>query len=209
MTLVSLLSNGKLVPTQLVENLLSLSVSQLSEQPLGPLILVVRAPADDSGQFLTKIISCALRDAPVTSASQRWPATSAFPTLRVTESEPNEADQIELLSELASAPHCIVPLRATSPARQFLLGRASHCELCLSDPSISAEHCEVVIDDGGVRIRDVKSKNGTRLNGHRLTPDELPWLQPMDRLSFGRIEAFACDARALRAVLRQDLRSLL
>jgi pSer/pThr/pTyr-binding forkhead associated (FHA) protein len=130
--------------------------------------------------------------------------------MRMSRRNLTEADQIELLSELASAPHCLVPLRATRPdGSGFLIGRSPAAEICLSDPSVSAEHARFYLDDEGAKMIDVGSKNGTTLNGRRVDPGEVPWLQPMDRLTFGRVQAFACDPRVLRGVLRQDLKTLI
>jgi hypothetical protein len=193
-----------------VETLLQLQPSQLDEEPFGPLVLLVRVPHDDdTGQFLAQIVASLMKEARNTGEHQRWPVTSQFPTMRFRDTEGSEADQIELLSELASAPHCIVPLRRGRPGKSLIVGRSPDAELLLADPSVSAEHARICVEDGGVRLSDEESKNGTTLNGRRLAPEDCPWLQPMDRLTFGRVQAFACDPRVLRRVLRQDLRALI
>lgn len=205
---MSLVASGKIAPTELVELLIQIGGAKLEELPFGPLVLIVRAPADDySGNFLRELIECVLKEAPVKSEPPGWLSTSEFPTIPIKGREPSDADQVELLSELASAPHCIVPLRGRK--RQITLGRANSCEIILADPSVSGQHASLLVDEGGVRLSDISSKNGTTLNGQRVGEDMAPWLQPMDRLTFGRVQAFACDPRALRGVLRQDLRTLL
>lgn len=206
---VSLIASGKLSPPELVESLLQMQRAQLEEEPFGRLVLIVRAPADDDdGQFVEKLTACVLKDAPVTNDSQRWPLTSEFPAIVREEPSATEADQAKLLSELSAAPQIIVPLRQLEGRQSFLLGRGPQCALSLSDPSVSSEHARVHVQPGGVRIEDAGSKNGTRLNGRRLEVGDVPWLQPMDQVTFGRIRAFVCDPRALRAVLLHDLRGL-
>lgn len=207
---MSLVAAGKIAPNEWVEALLGLDPSELDDEPFGPLVLVVRVPEDDdSGQFQKQLVACVMKETRVTGEQHRWPATGQFPTMRLGKRELNEADQVELLSELASAPHCIVPLRSSRPGGGFLVGRSPNAEIRLSDPSVSAEHARLLLDDDGAKIMDVGSKNGTILNGRRLEAGEAPWLQPMDRLAFGRVQTFACDPRVLRGVLRQDLKTLL
>lgn len=207
---MSLLASKKLAPEEWVESLVSMDPAALEGEPFGPLLLLVRAPEDDdSGQFQKQLIACVTRGNQVTGEHHKWPATAQFPTMNMSNRELTEADQIELLAELASAAHCIVPVRGKRGGGGTLLGRSPAAGIRLSDPSVSAEHAELSVEDGGLRIRDLKSKNGTTVNGRRLLEEECPWLQPMDRLTFGRVQAFACDPRVLRAVLRQDLRSLI
>jgi hypothetical protein len=209
MPAVVLVASGKLAPQQWVETLLAIDSAELDREPFGPLVLLVRAPDDDeSGQFLEQLVASVLKEGVATGEHPRWPVTSQFPTVRIHDAEVSEADQIELLAELSSAPHCIVPLRPTKPGVGHLVGRSPHSEVYMSDPSVSAEHARLYVDDGGVRIFDLESKNGTMLNGGRLPTGESPWLQPMDRLTFGRVQAFACDPRVLRSVLRHELRNL-
>lgn len=207
---MSLLASKKLAPQDWVEALVSMEPAELDDEPFGPLVLLVRAPDDDdTGQFQKQLVACVMKGATVTGEHPKWPATAQFPTMNMSNGELTEADQIELLAELASAAHCIVPVRAARGGRATLVGRSPQASIRLSDPSVSAEHAQLSVEDGGLRISDLKSKNGTTLNGRRLLADECPWLQPMDRLTFGRIQAFACDPRVLRAVLRQDVRSLI
>jgi hypothetical protein len=207
---VSLLASQKLAPEKWVEALVSMEAADLGEEPFGPLLLLVRAPEDDdTGQFQKQLVACVMKGTTVTGEHPKWPATTQFPTMNMSSREITDADQTELLAELTSAAHCIVPVRPGRGGWATVVGRAPSASVRFSDPSVSAEHAELSIEDGGVRIRDLSSKNGTTLNGRRLLAEEHPWIQPMDRLTFGRIQAFACDPRVLRAVLRQGLRSLI
>jgi pSer/pThr/pTyr-binding forkhead associated (FHA) protein len=63
------------------------------------------------------------------------------------------------------------------------IGRASDNEMVISDPAVSAKHCTVEPDpEGGYRLRDLESTNGTHVNG-QLTKG---WaLQPGDVITIG------------------------
>ncbi|MCY0991150.1 sigma 54-interacting transcriptional regulator [Nannocystis sp. ILAH1] len=41
--------------------------------------------------------------------------------------------------------------------------RSNHC--IVDDPTVSRFHCEIVVDEAGARVRDLKSRNGTVLDG--------------------------------------------
>ena len=48
---------------------------------------------------------------------------------------------------------------------ELVLGRSPECQVVLKDFGISRQHARIVVDDDGVRIQDLKSKNGTSVNG--------------------------------------------
>jgi adenylate cyclase len=48
---------------------------------------------------------------------------------------------------------------------EVIMGRSPECQLVLKDFGISRQHAKIVVDDEGVRILDLKSKNGTQVNG--------------------------------------------
>lgn len=207
---VGIFSSRTLGPTLLVESLIELSPAELDAHYLGVMLLIVRVPGDDEPGFQSALEKSVLRQGPPSARSSISPfVTAEIPTLRVPKDEPTDTDQAEMLAELSAAEHVIVPLLARDPGRTLIVGRAVNSDVLLVDSSVSARHAELSVQDGGVRLRDLSSKNGTILNGTTLRPEERAWLQPMDRLRFGRVETFACDPRALRAVLRQDLRTLI
>jgi DNA-binding NtrC family response regulator len=49
-----------------------------------------------------------------------------------------------------------------------VVGRSEGCDLVLLDDKVSAVHLELVATDDGVRVRDLGSRNGTFLHGHRI-----------------------------------------
>lgn len=53
--------------------------------------------------------------------------------------------------------------------QSFVIGRGQGCALCLNDPKVSHNHCEMSVQNGLLLVRDNGSLNGTRLNGQPLT----------------------------------------
>ena len=51
------------------------------------------------------------------------------------------------------------------PETMFLIGRGSDCHLRPHCSAVSTRHCAIAIWAGKVRVRDLQSRNGTRLNG--------------------------------------------
>jgi pSer/pThr/pTyr-binding forkhead associated (FHA) protein len=66
------------------------------------------------------------------------------------------------------------------------LGRANTNSIVLKDELCSREHAEVYFAAGGWRLRDMKSLNGTRVNGADLQSDHE--LVPGDEFEVGRTQ---------------------
>ena len=49
------------------------------------------------------------------------------------------------------------------------IGRSSDCDVCLHDILLSRRHCRLVPTDGGWTVVDLGSKNGTVVNGEKVT----------------------------------------
>src|SRR5260370_325706 len=68
--------------------------------------------------------------------------------------------------------------------QRYSLGRVTSNQIVLKDELCSREHAEVYAANGRWRVRDNKSRNGTRVNGERLDSD---WeLSPGDEIQLGR-----------------------
>lgn len=50
----------------------------------------------------------------------------------------------------------------------FTVGRDAENSLCIPNPTVSSRHAELRVEAGRIVIRDLESRNGTFLNGHRL-----------------------------------------
>src|SRR5258708_30472857 len=72
-------------------------------------------------------------------------------------------------------------LRSGTP---MVVGRAPTSDIPVFDPTISRRHAEVECIDGGVRVRDLGSSNGTFLNGNRV--DATP-VATGDTITFGKV----------------------
>ncbi len=63
--------------------------------------------------------------------------------------------------------------------RELLVGRRESCDIVLRFANVSAHHCQLFLVGGYWYVKDLKSRNGTRINGvkigeHRIDPgDEL------------------------------------
>lgn len=67
----------------------------------------------------------------------------------------------------------------------LILGRRESADIVLRFPNVSGHHCELSLEDGYWSIKDLRSSNGTKVNGVRVTEQKL---QPGDKLSIARHE---------------------
>ena len=49
-----------------------------------------------------------------------------------------------------------------------ILGREGNCDIVIPDRRVSRRHAQVSLDDSGVRLEDLNSKNGTHYNGQNI-----------------------------------------
>ncbi len=69
---------------------------------------------------------------------------------------------------------------------RFIIGRGETAHLRPSSDLVSREHCEILVGDGVVRISDLKSRNGTYVNGLKL--DSPHDASSGDSLRVGRLQ---------------------
>ncbi len=75
-------------------------------------------------------------------------------------------------------------VRRLTPGESFVLGRAPTCNVILHDERCSRQHAEVFFADGGWRLRDLGSRNGTAVGATVLAGEHA--LQPGDMIRLGR-----------------------
>src|SRR6185436_9233316 len=70
--------------------------------------------------------------------------------------------------------------------KKFLVGREQDCHLRPNSDLVSRHHCVFSIDDYAVRLRDLGSTNGTRVNGKPLHGEVI--LKAGDQIGIGKLE---------------------
>jgi adenylate cyclase len=63
------------------------------------------------------------------------------------------------------------------------IGRREDCDISLRFPNVSSNHCELELLNGYWRVRDLGSRNGTKVNGARV---DSAWVLPGDELSVAK-----------------------
>jgi predicted component of type VI protein secretion system len=78
------------------------------------------------------------------------------------------------------------------------VGRRESSDIVLRFPNVSGNHCELELADGFWHVRDLDSRNGTKVNGERVKKQRL---DPDDKLSVARhVFEIHYDPTALGAV---------
>jgi len=67
--------------------------------------------------------------------------------------------------------------------KTLLVGRRESCDIVLRFSNVSAHHCQLSVTGGYWYVRDMKSRNGVKVNGIRVTEKRL---DPGDVLSIAR-----------------------
>jgi DNA-binding NtrC family response regulator len=116
------------------------------------------------------------------------------------------------------------PLEVAIPPVGVVVGADPSADVALSDPAVSRRHCTIVPSGGGFEVADLGSRNGTFLDGVRLTsatvpvgavlrvgttllqlmPDELPLdIPPSASSSFGDLHGDSPAMRQVFAILER------
>ncbi|TWT73109.1 FHA domain-containing protein [Allorhodopirellula solitaria] len=71
--------------------------------------------------------------------------------------------------ELAGAFGQLTPTGGGDPIplikNNLLIGRRKQCDICLDFPNVSSQHCRMTLENGYWFIRDLNSRNGTKVDG--------------------------------------------
>ena len=61
------------------------------------------------------------------------------------------------------------PLAASLEGRKsIVIGRGAECDVVIKDPKASRRHCQLTRAEAGFILEDLKSRNGTSVNGERI-----------------------------------------
>jgi adenylate cyclase len=93
------------------------------------------------------------------------------------------------------------PQQYTFASGEVTIGRSPDCQIVLKDFGISRTHARILVDDDGVRISDLKSKNGTQVNGVPVV--EAP-LKDGDKILLGKFLLTFMKSLESRVVLDED-----
>ncbi len=81
----------------------------------------------------------------------------------------------------------LVPVGGGDPIpllkRNLLVGRRESCDIVLRFSNVSAHHCQLTVTGGYWYVRDMKSRNGVKVNGLRVTEKRI---DPGDILSIAK-----------------------
>ncbi len=79
----------------------------------------------------------------------------------------------------------LMPVSSGTPIiltkERMLVGRRDKCDVVLRHSNVSSHHCELYLEGDYWYVRDLNSRNGTRVNGVRIASEER--LDPGDLLS--------------------------
>jgi two-component system response regulator GlrR len=90
---------------------------------------------------------------------------------------PDEEPPLETLPLKPSGAPAVRRLRLVDPAGRAVadlvkarasLGQQPGSDVVIDDPSVSRFHCEILLDEGTARVRDLSSRNGTWVDGTRV-----------------------------------------
>jgi pSer/pThr/pTyr-binding forkhead associated (FHA) protein len=79
---------------------------------------------------------------------------------------------------------------------EIMVGRDPGCDARINSESISRRHCVLTEGNGGLRVRDLNSTNGTWINSQQVRTG---WLRPGDILEIAYVRFLVADAHAERA----------
>jgi hypothetical protein len=91
---------------------------------------------------------------------------------------------------IAKAPDSPYPDRVS-------VGRARNCDVNFRHPSVSKLHAHLRNEHGRLVVSDRRSRNGTRVNGKLVAPDESRPLAAHDKVQFGSVSTLVLDGHEL------------
>lgn len=79
---------------------------------------------------------------------------------------------------------------------RLVIGRISRCDVRIPLPSVADRHCEIVICQGRLKVRDLGSTLGTYVNGERVHEINL---RKRDHISLGPVTFTLCNGKDVPA----------
>src|SRR5260221_6830921 len=72
--------------------------------------------------------------------------------------------------------------------RSWMIGRAPDCDVVIDNPIVSSHHCQLTLSAGLLSLDDLKSANGTYVNGNRLA--QIINVTANDQITLGKTVPF-------------------
>jgi pSer/pThr/pTyr-binding forkhead associated (FHA) protein len=125
----------------------------------------------EPGAVVSRDVAVLTRDLALALVSQELEALGEDLTLKVRVLEGKDQGLVLPLAE---------------EGRPYVVGRAPHCDLALTDQDTSREHVRLTLAEGVVTVHDLGAKNGTWLGEARAPADRgVPW-RPTTMIKIGR-----------------------
>src|SRR5579859_2525212 len=99
------------------------------------------------------------------------PTPSVNPPGRIVLTPPKAQGKPQITVTVLAGPEQGQLFKVTRPTTT--VGRSNACEVVVTDPLVSRQHCQILLGMSGVSLRDLGSTNGTFLNGVRVTESPL------------------------------------
>ncbi|MEO0127242.1 MAG: GGDEF domain-containing protein [candidate division WOR-3 bacterium] len=81
--------------------------------------------------------------------------------------------------------------------REYIIGRADGCDFIIDGKEVSRKHARIYYEDGKFKIEDLKSTNGTFVNGKQITKVEL---KHGDEINIGNFTIIFDDGRGIEGI---------
>lgn len=91
---------------------------------------------------------------------------------------------------------------------KFLIGRSDECHLRPKSESISRRHCAIVQKKGKILLVDLKSRNGTEVNGKKVDPSKAKILKNEDHIKIGKLEFVAVMEAGVNSVKKSEVKDV-
>jgi pSer/pThr/pTyr-binding forkhead associated (FHA) protein len=118
---------------------------------------------------------CSSCGAPLTVAPD---TTVTIPRVDPLQEVPGEEQLLVSLADVAEGTGVLIVRSGSQAGQRFALegeitrlGRSTENEISLDDITVSRHHADIVASDGGFKVRDAGSLNGTYLNLERIDGD--------------------------------------
>jgi pSer/pThr/pTyr-binding forkhead associated (FHA) protein len=89
---------------------------------------------------------------------------------------------------------------------EFIIGRSQGCHLCAGSTAISRQHCAILREEGRVAIKDLGSRNGTLVNGVKITGEAE--LTSGDEVTVGPLKFLVTISTGISNVKKPEVKSV-